>query len=162
MVYYIPLIAMGANRAKIIAVTGPTCTGKSRLALYLAHLLAGEIVNADSMQVYRQFDIGSAKPTSSELACVPHHLVDVVDPDGEFNAALFQTKADEVIRDISSRAKVPIVVGGTGLYLRALLHGLFPVKSDENLRARLGRNIWIAPLKPTWSLRLMTRNMLPW
>jgi tRNA dimethylallyltransferase len=137
MVYYIPLIVMGANRVKIISIVGPTCTGKSRLALCLARLMDGEIVNADSMQAYRHFDIGSAKPSPPELELVPHHLIDVVDPHEEFNAALFQALADRAIEDITSRMKVPVIVGGTGLYLRVLLHGLFPVKSDGELRTRL-------------------------
>jgi tRNA dimethylallyltransferase len=99
--------------------------------------LDGEIVNADSMQAFRHFNIGSAKPFPSELTSAPHHLIDVVDPDEEFNAALFQVMADKAIKDISSRMKMPVVVGGTGLYQRVLLHGLFPVKSDNDLRVRL-------------------------
>jgi tRNA dimethylallyltransferase len=137
MVYYIPLIAMGANRARIISILGPTSTGKSELALFLAKSLDGEIVNGDSMQVYRHFNIGSAKPSMAEQREIPHHLIDVVNPDEEFNAALFQQIADDAIEDIRSRGRVPVVVGGTGLYLRALFHGLFPAKSNPDLRQRL-------------------------
>jgi tRNA dimethylallyltransferase len=145
MVYYIPLTVMGANRLKIISIVGPTCTGKSRLGLSLAHFVDGEIVNADSMQAYRQFNIGSAKPDPEELASVAHHLIDVVDPHEEFNAALFQTLADKAIEDISSRGKAPVVVGGTGLYQRVLLHGLFPAKSDGELRTRLRAQYHASP-----------------
>jgi tRNA dimethylallyltransferase len=128
---------MVANRAKILAILGPTCSGKSSLAMFMAHVLDAEIINADSMQVYRYFDIGSAKPTSSERVDVPHHLIDIVDPDEEFNAAVFQKKADAAIAEVRSKGKVPLVVGGTGLYLRALFHGLFPVKSDPDVRLAL-------------------------
>jgi tRNA dimethylallyltransferase len=126
-----------ANPHRVVAVLGPTCTGKSDLALWLASKTDGEIVNADSMQVYRGFDIGSAKPGPLVRARLPHHLIDVVDPDQEFNAALFQRMADGALGEIASRGRTPLVVGGTGLYLRALFHGLFPAPTDENLRETL-------------------------
>lgn len=122
---------------RVVAVLGPTCTGKSDLASWLASKTDGEVVNADSMQVYRGFDIGSAKPDPSARARLPHHLIDVVDPDQEFNAALFQRAADEAIGEIGRRGRTPYVVGGTGLYLRVLFHGLFPAPTDENLRETL-------------------------
>lgn len=129
---------MQANPAvKVIAILGPTCTGKSDLALWLASKIGGEIVNGDSMQVYRGFDIGSAKPDQSVRSRLPHHLIDVVGPDEEFNAALFQHMADDVISEIGSRGRTPIVVGGTGLYLRVLFHGLFPAPTDISLRDTL-------------------------
>lgn len=129
---------MQANQPpRVVAVLGPTCTGKSDLALWLASKTNGEIVNADSMQVYRGFDIGSAKPDRTVRAHLPHHLIDVVDPDQEFNAAVFQRMADDVIREIGSRGRTPLVVGGTGLYLRVLFHGLFPAPTDTSLRETL-------------------------
>ena len=128
---------MLANDARIVAILGPTCTGKSDLAIWLASELNGEIVNADSMQVYRHFDIGTAKPGESDLGRVPHHVLNMMQPDEEFNAAVFKRMADAVIKDIASRDRVPMVVGGTGLYLRVLFHGLFPVESDPGLRERL-------------------------
>ncbi len=131
---------MQANTAhKVVAVLGPTCTGKSDLALWLASEIGGEIVNADSMQVYRGFNIGSAKPDPRTRARLTHHLIDVVDPDQEFNAALFQSMADDAIREVGSKGRTPVVVGGTGLYLRALFHGLFPAPTDRSLRDELRR-----------------------
>ncbi|KAA0892138.1 tRNA (adenosine(37)-N6)-dimethylallyltransferase MiaA [Oryzomonas rubra] len=112
------------NRPKILVVVGPTASGKSELALRLARELDGEIVNADSMQVYRGLDIGTAKPPPEQRAGVPHHLIDVAEPDRLFSAADFAEAADEAIRAITNRGKRAIVVGGTGLYIRALLKGL--------------------------------------
>lgn len=105
-------------------ICGPTASGKSDLALRLARELDAEIVNADSMQVYRRLDIGTAKPTTEERAEIPHHLIDIVDPDELFSAADFADAADVAIQDINRRGKRAIVVGGTGLYIRALLKGL--------------------------------------
>jgi tRNA dimethylallyltransferase len=112
------------NGSKILVVVGPTASGKSDLALRLARELDAEIVNADSMQVYRGMDIGTAKPTPEQRADVPHHLIDVAEPDRLFSAANFAEAADEAIRAITGRGKRVIVVGGTGLYIRALLKGL--------------------------------------
>lgn len=128
---------MLSNKIKVLAICGPTCTGKSDLALIAGKRFGGEIVNGDSMQVYRYFDIGTAKPSSAALRELPHHLIDIADPDEEFNAAAFRLRADDAIGDISSRGRLPIVVGGTGLYLRALFYGLFPAKKDTKLRERL-------------------------
>ncbi len=152
IIYHYP--QMVANGARVIVILGPTCTGKSDLALWLAPQIGGEIINADSMQVYRHFDIGSAKPQGVVRNQVPHHLIDVVDPDIEFNAALFQRMADDVIRGIVSRGRVPILVGGTGLYLRVLLHGLFPVRSDPHLRERLRQQYLAKPLETYEALRV--------
>jgi tRNA dimethylallyltransferase len=126
-----------ANRNKVIAIVGPTCTGKSECAIWLARQTEGEIINADSMQVYRHFNIGSAKPDVTAQTEVPHHLIDIVDPEEEFNAELFKEAADRAIRDILSRMKRPAVVGGTGLYLRILFHGLFAVPQDKPMRKAL-------------------------
>lgn len=121
----------------LIAIVGPTAAGKSRLALDLARAHGGEIVSCDSLQVYRGLDIGSAKPTAEERRLVPHHLVDVADPALDFSAAEYARQARAAVRDIAARGRLPIVVGGTGLYLRALLQGLFDGPSrDEALRRR--------------------------
>ena len=109
---------------KILIICGPTASGKSELALRLAHALDAEIVNADSMQIYRDLAIGTAKPSQDQQAEIRHHLIDIVDPDQPFSAADFAAAADVAIRDILSRGKRVIVVGGTGLYIRALLNGL--------------------------------------
>ncbi len=111
-------------KPKILVICGPTASGKSALALHLAEELDAEIINADSMQIYRGMDIGTAKPSAEERARIPHHLIDIADPDQPFSAADFAEAADEAVRDISSRGKRSIVVGGTGLYIRALLQGL--------------------------------------
>jgi tRNA dimethylallyltransferase len=122
----------------LIAVVGPTASGKSALGLRLALAVGGEIVSCDSLQVYRGFDIGSAKPTPEERRRVPHHLIDVVEPDEAFSAADYARRGREAIASIHARGATPLVVGGTGLYLRALLYGLFAGPSrDEALRRRL-------------------------
>ena len=119
-------------------LAGPTASGKSALAIDLARRWGAEIISADSQAVYRYFDIGTAKPTPEQLAQVPHHLVSIVDPTETFSGAKFQRLADEAIAGIRSRGKRVIVVGGTGLYLRALLHGLMEAPSaDLTLRAKL-------------------------
>ena len=122
----------------LIAIVGPTAAGKSALALRLAAERPAEIVSCDSLQVYRGLDIGSAKPSAEEQRAVPHHLIDLVDPDGSFSAADWAAAAARAIEGIFSRGRLPLVVGGTGLYLRALLEGLFdgPSRRPE-LRARL-------------------------
>ena len=112
-------------KPKIVIILGPTAVGKSALALELAGELNGEIVNADSQQVYRYLDIGTGKPTMAERERVRHHLIDVVNPDQEFNAAMFRHLASEVIHQIDERQRRAIVCGGTGLYLKALTRGLF-------------------------------------
>jgi tRNA dimethylallyltransferase len=122
----------------LVAIVGPTASGKSALALRLARERAGEVVSCDSLQVYRGLDVGSAKATPAERAEVPHHLLDVVDPDQPFSAAEYARLARAALRDVASRGRLAIVAGGTGLYLRALLEGLFegPSRNDA-LRRRL-------------------------
>jgi tRNA dimethylallyltransferase len=123
-----------------IVIAGPTGTGKSALALRIAEAVGGEIVNYDSVQIYRGFDIGSAKPPAEVRARVPHHLFDVVDADAEFNAADYARVARTVCEEIASRGKRAILVGGTFFYLRALLHGLPEMPGrDQALRARIRR-----------------------
>ena len=117
---------------------GPTGSGKTALSLALAERFLGEIVNCDSVAMYREFEIGTAKPTAAERARVPHHLLDFVEPSGYITAGEYARQARQVLDQIKARGALPIVVGGTGLYLRALLEGLFagPQRSEE-LRQRL-------------------------
>lgn len=129
---------MGEKPA-VIAVAGPTASGKSDLGLKLAQRLGGEIVCMDSMQIYRRMDIGTAKPTAQERALVPHHMLDVADPTEAYAVADYAVAAEQVIAQILSRGRVPILVGGTGLYLKALMDGLSlgGTGGDERLRAEL-------------------------
>lgn len=129
---------MGKKPA-VIAVAGPTASGKSDLGLALARRLDGEVICMDSMQIYRRMDIGTAKPTAQERAMVPHHMLDVADPTEAYAVADYAVAAERVIAGILSRGKVPILVGGTGLYLKALMDGLSlgGAGGDERLRAEL-------------------------
>ena len=125
----------------LILLIGPTAVGKTELSLQLAERLDGEIVSADLRLFYRGMDIGTAKPTSEERARVPHHLIDVANPDEVWSLAVFQQKATEIIADIHTRGKLPFLVGGTGQYMRAVTEGWVPpkVKPDERLRGELER-----------------------
>ena len=110
---------------KIITICGPTGIGKTNFAIAIARHFNGEIIGADSMQIYKYMDIGTAKPNADELKMVPHHLVDFLDLKEEFDAGLYATQTDQVIASLYNRGKLPIIAGGTGFYIRALLHGLF-------------------------------------
>lgn len=122
----------------LIALLGPTGSGKTALSLILAEQFRGEIVNCDSVAVYREFTIGTAKPTREEQSRAPHHLLDIVDPASYTTAGEYARRARAVLGEIRHRGNLPIVVGGTGLYLRALLEGLFPgPERSEELRERL-------------------------
>jgi tRNA dimethylallyltransferase len=131
-------VGSDAPECPLVAVTGPTGSGKSELALEIAETFHGEVVNCDSLQVYRHFDIGTAKLPPEERRGIPHHLIDIVNPDELFTAGEYARLARETIAAISARGRLPIVAGGTGFYLRALLDGLFegPVR-DQALRDRL-------------------------
>jgi len=127
-------------KEKIIILTGPTGVGKTTLSLNLAQAFNAEIVNADSMQIYRYMDIGTAKPTLKERAIVPHHLIDIKYPDEDYDVSQFKADADWVIKDILTRGKQVLVVGGTMLYLKILIHGVFPAPPvDMALRQRLNQ-----------------------
>jgi len=129
---------INGEKIPLIIILGPTAVGKSELAIELALKFGFEIVNADSMQVYRGMDIGSAKPSWKERNLVTHHLIDIKDPDEEFSAAHFKEEARNTIVSLAQEGKLALVVGGTGFYLRALIKGLFPAPSaDLKLRGEL-------------------------
>ena len=131
-------IPSGADEPGIVAVAGPTASGKSELALRIASACRGEVVNCDSLQVYRGFDIGTAKLPEPERRGVPHHLIDMLDPCDVFNAGEFARQARRISGEITQRGNCPILAGGTGFYLRSLIHGLSPgPPRDESLRIRL-------------------------
>jgi len=139
----------------VLAVVGPTATGKSVLALAVAERLGGEIVNADALQVYRGFDIGTAKPSAEERRRVPHHLLDILEPGERYSAGEFARRATEAIAGIRERGRLPIVVGGSGLYLRALFQGISPVppgdpETRERLRQRLSEEGLTALFAELW------------
>ena len=135
--------------APVLAIVGPTATGKSALAMALASALGGEIVNADALQVYRGFDIGTAKPGLEERGRVPHHLIDILEPEERYSAGEFARRARAAIAEIQGRGRVPLVVGGSGLYLRALCEGLSPVPpGDPEVRQRLRERLEAEGLAP--------------
>ena len=126
--------------SRVLAVLGPTASGKSALGLTLAEAFGGEIINCDSTAVYRGFDIGTDKLSREERRGIPHHLIDIAEPTDSYTAARFAQDAEQAIRGIHRRARLPILVGGTGFYYRALTRGLFPGPgADERLRERLDR-----------------------
>ena len=153
--------AFGAELARpidplLVLLLGPTGSGKTALSLPLAERFNGEIISCDSVAVYRGMDLGTAKPTPEERARVPHHLIDVADPDQPFTAGEYSHRARAALRDIANRGKLPIVTGGTGLYLRALAEGLFagPGRQDD-LRLRLRRSAQLHG--EMWLHRLLSR-----
>ena len=128
---------MDKNIPPFPVIMGPTASGKSFLALSLAEKYHGEIISADSMQIYRDLNIGTAKPTAEELQKIPHHLVNILSFTEKYDVFAFQDAAEKTVENIRKRGALPVVAGGTGLYLRALLYGLDPLPSSESLRREL-------------------------
>jgi tRNA dimethylallyltransferase len=123
------------GKLPLVIINSPTATGKTQLAVNLALETGGEIISADSLQVYRYLDIGTAKPSMEQRRGIKHHLIDVVNPDEEFNASVFAEKAQMIISDLAGKGKPVFIAGGTGLYIRALLHGIIDTPDvDENIR----------------------------
>nr|WP_274388477.1 tRNA (adenosine(37)-N6)-dimethylallyltransferase MiaA [Brevibacillus agri] len=129
------------QREKLVVIIGPTAVGKTQLSLDLAQQFNGEIISGDSMQVYRGMDIGTAKAEPAELALVPHHLIDIKNPDEEYSVALFQESATRLITEINQRERLPFIVGGTGLYIESVTHRFqfSQAAQDPELRERLQR-----------------------
>lgn len=127
---------MESGKHPLVILTGPTAVGKTALSIALAKGIGGEIISADSMQVYRHMDIGSAKITPEEMAGVPHHLIDVLEPDQEFNVVVFQKLAKRAAAEIDGRGHIPILVGGTGFYIQALLYDIDFTENDEDTALR--------------------------
>lgn len=126
------------KKGNLIIITGPTAVGKTELSIKLAKEINGEIISADSIQVYKHFDIGSAKITSEEMEGIPHHLIDVLEPTESFNVATFKTMAKQAIEDIISRGKTPIIAGGTGFYIQSVLYDInFTENEDDGYRSTL-------------------------
>jgi tRNA dimethylallyltransferase len=128
------------EKPKVIIICGPTGVGKTAVGIELARRFGGEIISADSMQIYRHMDIGTAKPTPKELAQIAHHMIDIVDPDEDYDAVQFSKQGRDRILEIVNGNLIPFIVGGTGLYIKALLHGLFQSKPvDPQIRDRLNQ-----------------------
>jgi tRNA dimethylallyltransferase len=142
---------LGPDIKHLILIVGPTCVGKSATAISLAGAIGGEIINCDSMQVYRGFDIGTDKPSLEDRQKVPHHLLDIVSSFTQFTAADFAAQALDAINAIHQRKNIPLVVGGTGLYFKALLDGLFPGPGkNEAVRRELEREVAETGLEMLW------------
>ena len=129
-------LEQAAEKKPLIVLTGPTAVGKTALSIQLARRIGGEIISADSMQVYRHMDIGTAKIRLEEMDGVPHHLIDILEPTEDFNVVRFQALARAAVEDIYSRGKIPIVAGGTGFYIQALLNDIDFTQIDENTQFR--------------------------
>ena len=127
------------SKPRVVAVGGPTASGKTALSVALAKAFDGEIINADSMQIYKNLDVGTAKPSTEERQGIPHYLLDFLPPETPYSVADFTAAADPLIQDITARGRLPLVVGGTGLYITSLLNGtnFAPEKTDPAIRARL-------------------------
>ena len=151
---------------KLLVIVGPTAVGKTDIAIEVAHELNGEIISADSMQIYRGMNIGTAKPSLAEQAGIPHHLIDVVDPGEPFSVADYQALARQKIDEITARGRLPILAGGTGLYARAVIdpYNFIPADTDWDLRAKLRQQAreaglqalyqWLAEVDPIAAERI--------
>lgn len=130
-------------KPKVIVIVGPTASGKTDLSIRLAKELNGEIISADSMQIYKKMTIGTAKPTKEEMQGIPHHMIDIVEPNEDFNVAKYKNMAEEKIEEVLSKGKQPIIVGGTGLYIDTLVNGIefFDIENDFEYRAKLENEV---------------------
>ena len=131
----------GEEMEKVVVIAGPTASGKTELAINLAKITSGEIISSDSMQIYKYMDIGTAKPSKEEIQGIPHHMLDVVSPEEPFNVSLYKEKAEVIISDILKRNKLPIIAGGTGLYINSLIYNIkfSETVCDEEFRERMNQ-----------------------
>ncbi|NLY17838.1 MAG: tRNA (adenosine(37)-N6)-dimethylallyltransferase MiaA [Clostridiaceae bacterium] len=145
---------------KVVVIAGPTASGKTELAINVAKETNGEVISADSMQIYKYMNIGTAKPTEDEMQGIPHHMLDVVYPDKSFNVTLYKDMAEGIIRDIIERKKLPIIAGGTGLYINSLIYNIkfSETVSDEAFREKMNR---IAVLEGPQKLHDMLKEVDP-
>ena len=147
---------MSLTPEKLVVIAGPTAVGKTRTAVEIARRFSGEVISCDSMQVYRGLDIGSAKATKEEMQGVPHHMLDILEPEEPFSAADFQKKASLVLRDIQSRGKLPVLCGGTGFYIQALIYGTaFSEEPEDDSSVKAGFDGSIRR-SPPWLARTVT------
>lgn len=130
-------------KPKVIVIVGPTASGKSECAIELAKRIDGEIVSADSMQIYKEMDIGTAKVTDEEMSGVKHYMINIVNPSEDFNVAMYKKMAEEALEEIVSKGKMPIIVGGTGLYINTLVNGIefSEIDKDEEYRKELENRV---------------------
>jgi tRNA dimethylallyltransferase len=166
-----PSVADAQSNPPLVVIVGPTAVGKTALAVRLAAAVGGEIISADSRQIYRGMDIGTAKATAEEQAQAPHHLVDILDPSESMGLASFLERVTEAIADIVQRGLIPFLVGGTGQYIRAVIEGwqVPRVRADETLRRELYQraesdgptalHTWLQELDPTAASRIDARNV---
>ena len=153
------MVSSMSERPFLLLLVGPTASGKSRLAVRVAEAVGAEIINCDAQQTYRGMDIATAKPGAAERARIPHHLYDVIAPDEDINAAHYAALADAAITEIAARGRVPLVVGGTGLYMRALLRGVAPVPDvPASVREQVQRTL---DLEDAPSLHARLRDIDP-
>ena len=141
-----PAARLGREGIKTVIVAGPTAVGKTALAIGLCRRFGAEVVSVDSMQVYRGMDIGTAKPSAAERAAAPHHLIDIADPDEDYNLARFLKDAEQACREIAARGRLPLLAGGTGLYIRGFCEGIFSIDPEHGpavleARARLKQEL---------------------
>ena len=131
------------EKKPLVVLTGPTAVGKTKLSIELAKAIEGEIISADSMQVYKYMDIGSAKITPQEMQGVPHHLIDVLEPTEDFNVVIFKQKCAECMEGIYERGHIPILTGGTGFYIQAVLRDIDFTENEENTEYRASWKHWL-------------------
>ncbi|NLC45060.1 MAG: tRNA (adenosine(37)-N6)-dimethylallyltransferase MiaA [Clostridiales bacterium] len=138
------------NKIPLLVITGPTASGKTDLAIQVAQQLNGEIISADSMQIYRYMDIGTAKPSIDERQGIPHHMIDVRNPDDEFNVSMFQKLSSDIIRQITKRGKIPILAGGTGFYISSIIYPMNFTDAVEDPEYRSHLNKLLDQHGTTW------------